>query len=179
MTEAITEAHLTEENGRQQVPEMVREPFVVENPALSREAVGEVHIELPVAEAKFPYYLVVLVVFLPVCCLSGLGFGLFMGWEIWPVEYNLDEYRSAHPENLREDYRRAYVEAHSDRFAYDSDGEAVVRGLGGEANMVGWVCTMMNETAAGGNAPETIRLYALTYILGGCEVANEPTATGE
>lgn len=164
----ITEEHVSEEVITPPVPEMVREPLR----PVPLTTNGEVKVETSSAVAFKPWMAVLVLPLLFMCGVVGLGSGLLIGWEIWPVEWDVSQYHSALPYNLREDYRKEYIQSLSDLYAFTMDSDTVIRAAGGEAALLPTVCQMMDEASRGGNAPETIRLYAITHILGGCDALN-------
>lgn len=161
---AITEEHLTDElpNGTLDRT-YAREPFQ-QLPEVESDEHG--NIMLTSNPTTFNYWVLALLL-LPFGCAAGLGVGLVVGWLVWPVQWQVDEYQSAVPSNLTPYYRKQYIEAVSDRYAYDMDGAAVLSSLS-EAGVTNDVCELMREAGMVGNAPESVRLYALSYLLGGC-----------
>jgi len=176
----ITEEYVSEEVTTPPVPEMVRDhlrPFVAtiettngefEQLPPFEENEGVLLTSKPVTAFR-PWMVLLVLPIMFTCCIAGTGVGLLFGWEVWPVEWDVSQYHSALPYNLREDYRRIYVQSMSDLYAFNMDEANVKRAAGEQAALLPTVCQMMNEASESGDAPETIRLFAITYILGGCD----------
>jgi len=111
----------------------------------------------------------------------GLGLGLLLTWQIWPVEYyNTD------PIDLRQEHKDDYVVMIAAAYAQDRDlGMASLRlGQLGLEDAKQSVLGLFQRYGEGGYSGETRSLAQLAYDLGVTDVAllpyiQEPTATPE
>jgi hypothetical protein len=95
----------------------------------------------------------------------GVGVGLLVSWELWPVEYV-----DAAPDSLKPSHREEYIVLIGMAYAYDRDLELArsrLAGLGELAVMGSEVVTLAERHAAqGGNVEQIRALAALARELG-------------
>lgn len=103
-----------------------------------------------------------------VAFLVGIGVGLLLGWQVWPVKwYDMD------PSDLRLQHQRTYVEMTADSLAVTGDTEAAKRRLyelTDEDTSWQWVANLIEQVAMerdkAGNGAGSLRLRRMALSAG-------------
>ncbi len=93
----------------------------------------------------------------------GVGLGLYLGWEVWPIEFT-----DANPAVLQAGYQQDYVRMTAAAYAADGDlgaAQARVASLGPDGNETVLSVTL-DAILAGGDEAEIRRLVKLAADIG-------------
>ena len=105
---------------------------------------------------------------------AGVGIGLFLGWQVWPVEYYDTDLTTLHP-----DYKFEYAVMVGTAYEQDGDlerAEMRLRALG-LPDTATWLRDLIHQSIAGGRDPSHIRyLVSLAKPMGIMTSIMEPFA---
>ena len=96
--------------------------------------------------------------------IAGLGIGVFLGWNVWPVEFYDTDYSSLHP-----DYKFEYAVMVGAAYELDGDWEQAKNRLAElkEADLGTWLRDLIHQAIADGQDQIKIRhLVSLAKPLG-------------